>query len=75
MADYVVAINKVKNEHTKRAAFDLERWSQSEKEVKSQKALNSEYDISKLNAEQELQDKRQELNKIGEKHEAAWDNL
>uniref|UniRef100_A0A6S8U331 Uncharacterized protein n=1 Tax=Chaetoceros debilis TaxID=122233 RepID=A0A6S8U331_9STRA len=76
MADYVaISRNKVKNEHAKRAAFALERWIQSQKEVKSQKALSSEYEISKLNAERELQDKRQELDKIGEKHEAAWDDL
>mmetsp|Transcript_6353 Transcript_6353/g.9300 ORF Transcript_6353/g.9300 Transcript_6353/m.9300 type:complete len:423 (+) Transcript_6353:561-1829(+) len=76
MADYVaISRNKVKVEHAKRAAFALERWIQSQKEVKSQKALSSEYEISKLNAERELQDKRQELDKIGEKHEAAWDDL
>ena len=76
MADYVaISRNKVKKEHAKRAAFRLERWIQSQKEVKSQKALSSEYEISKLNAERELQDKWQELGKIGETHEAAWDDL
>ena len=76
MADYVaISRNKVKKEHAKRAAFRLERWIQSQKEVKSQKALSSEYEISKLNAERELQDKWQELGKIGEKHEAAWDDI
>ena len=76
MYDYVHADRRaVKNDQTKLVTFARDNVVQAENDVKVQKKIIADYQISELNSKRELQDKERELHEIGKQHHTQWDRL
>ena len=65
----------VKSEQTKRVTIARENVIQDEKDGKVQKKVVSDYANTELKGKRELQDKEQELEKVGNEHHTKWNHL